>query len=137
MNTKTVGDISEAHVLAALLRAGKHVLQPFGDNRRYDLAIDEGDGRMGRVQCKTGRLRKGAIRFPACSTACGAGLHPGARRAYHGEIDYFGVYCPETGETYLIPLEADGPAREGTLRVDPPKNNQKTKVRWAKDYVLH
>ena len=55
MNTKDVGDKTVAMVLAALVRKGKTLLLPFGDNRRYDLAVDEG-GRLVRVQCKTARF---------------------------------------------------------------------------------
>jgi hypothetical protein len=36
---------------------------PFGDNFRYDL-VTEADGVLCRVQCKTGRISAGAIRFP-------------------------------------------------------------------------
>ena len=44
MNTspKVVGEKSEGMVLAALLRAGKVVLQPFGDNQRYARIHPEG-----------------------------------------------------------------------------------------------
>jgi hypothetical protein len=35
---------------------------PFGTNQRYDLIVDLGD-RLVRVQCKTGRLRDGTIKF--------------------------------------------------------------------------
>ena len=56
MNSKDVGEISEGMVLAALLRARKIVLRPFGDNQRYDLVVDE-DGTFVRIQCKTARLK--------------------------------------------------------------------------------
>ena len=45
-DTSKVGNISTAQVLAALIRMGKFVLLPFGEGRRYDLAIEEDDGRM-------------------------------------------------------------------------------------------
>jgi hypothetical protein len=54
-------------VVAALVAVGKHVLLPFGDNLRYDLAYEEEDGSFVRVQCKTGRLVDGVILFPTSS----------------------------------------------------------------------
>jgi len=62
VHPKLVGDATEAMAIARLVQAGKNVLLPFGENRRYDLVIDEGDHFV-RVQCKTARLRSGAIRF--------------------------------------------------------------------------
>ena len=55
----SVGTQTEATVLAALARYGHQVLLPFGEGYPYDLAVDVADGRIVRVQCKTGRLRGG------------------------------------------------------------------------------
>src|SRR5947207_473641 len=49
------GKTSEAVILAALVRLGKSVLIPWGEER-YDLALDEG-GRLVRIQSKTGHIR--------------------------------------------------------------------------------
>ena len=103
----------------ALRARGYCVLAPFGENTRYDLAIDDGS-RLARVQCKTGRLRRGAIVFKTSSTY---GHHPNPRvikRDYLDEVDFFAVFCPETGGVYLIPIE-DMPNRSMVqLRVEPP-----------------
>ncbi|HEY4433318.1 MAG TPA: group I intron-associated PD-(D/E)XK endonuclease, partial [Candidatus Cybelea sp.] len=61
-NTKAVGDLSEAVVLAELIQAGYKVSLPFGEGQRYDLILDN-EGVLSRVQVKTGRLRNGAILF--------------------------------------------------------------------------
>jgi hypothetical protein len=53
MNTKQLGDETEAHVLTALIGAGYTVSVPFGDNERYDLVLDTGE-RFLKAQCKTG-----------------------------------------------------------------------------------
>src|SRR5262245_58170338 len=86
------------------LKAAGYVLSmPFGENTRYDLVIDDG-AHLARVQCKTGRLRRGAIEFPVTSTY-GHHRNPAtARRPYIGEVDYFAVYCPETAAVYLVPI---------------------------------
>jgi hypothetical protein len=125
--------------MLALQRAGLDILLPFGENTRYDLVIDDGR-RLARVQCKTGRLRAGAIRFPACS-CYGHHRNPStARRDYQGQIDYFGVYCAATSGVYLLPIES-APAKavialRVDLRVDPPRNNQKRRIRYAAEYRI-
>jgi PD-(D/E)XK endonuclease len=58
------------------------------------------------------------------------------KRTYHGEIDAFAVYCPDTAGVYLIPIAHLPVEREGRLRMDPPKNNQFDRVRFAADYEV-
>jgi PD-(D/E)XK endonuclease len=127
-----VGQRSEAAVLAAFVKHGYRVLTPFGVNHRYDFVLDLGD-RFLRVQCKTGRLRDGVIRYGAHSTR--ANTRGTYWRRYSGEIDVFAVYCPDTGGTYVVPIE-DGPSMQGSLRIDPPANGQSRRIRWAADYEL-
>ena len=132
LNTKTVGDITEAMVLAALARAGKSVLIPWGDNLRYDMAYEEGR-QLIRVQCKTGSLQEsGSIVFPTASCSAHRG---GKRKNYRGQIDLFGVYCPQTGDVYLVPVDDVG-VSSAHLRVRSPENGVKKGIRWAKDYVV-
>jgi hypothetical protein len=57
-------------------------------------------------------------------------------RTYEGEIDAFGVYCPETQCVYLIPIKDISAKRHCYLRVEPSKNNQYQRVRWAHDYEI-
>lgn len=130
-NPKAVGERSEGMVLAALLRAGKVVLQPFGDNQRYDLMIDEGDT-FSRVQCKTGRLKDGAIFFDACSSQAHRGK---GKQDYRGQADVFGVYFPDNDSVYLVPVGEVGRTC-GMLRLEPSKNGQQRGVRLASAYLL-
>jgi hypothetical protein len=58
------------------------------------------------------------------------------RRAYHGQIDYFAVYCPETSGVYLVPIEDLAVRVQGALRVDPPRNGQHLRIRMAVDYEI-
>jgi hypothetical protein len=132
---KAIGDRTTMAVMLALREVGYVVLVPFGENTRYDLVIDDGLNLL-RVQCKTGRLRLGSVVFATCSTY---GHHANARmirRHYQGQIDFFGVYCPETEGVYLVPLE-DVPTRSAVaLRVLPSRNRQRKKIRWAADYEI-
>lgn len=128
-NPKEIGERSEAMILALLLQAGKVVLQPFGDNQRYDLVIDE-DGKFIRIQCKTGRLKDGVIRFRTCSNH----YHRGKGwSGYRGQADLFGVYVPELRKVYLVPVE-EAPTQDAFLRLEPPKNGQEKGVRLASEY---
>jgi hypothetical protein len=129
-NTKLVGDISELAVMSALVRVGYEIARPWGENCRYDLVGDK-DGVLSRIQVKTGRLRAGAIQFNCYSTHAHRG---GSLRFYNGEIDFFGVYCPQVEAVLLIPV--DEVRQRGCLRWEPTRNGQRKKIRWASDYVI-
>jgi hypothetical protein len=128
-----VGQRSEAAVLAAFVKHGYRVLTPFGVNHRYDFALDMGD-RFLRVQCKTGRLRDGAILYNTHSVQ--SNTRRARQRCYTGEIDVFAVFCPDTDRVYVVSLDEEATHTHATLRVDPPANGQSRRIRWAKDYEL-
>lgn len=128
MNTHKVGDVSEAHVLAALTEVYEAVLLPFGNGQRYDLVLDTGEDLL-KVQVKTGRLRNGTIRFNASSRS------QLASRDYKEDVDLFAIWCPETRKVYVVPIDhvtSDKPS----LRVDPCKNGQMQGIRMASEYEL-
>lgn len=127
------GDITELEVALALMRSGRTVLRPISTGLRYDLAIDEGNGAVTRVQCKTGRLRGGVIVFRLAMFD--------ARRPngapYHGEIEAFGVHCPEVGRSFLVPMSDLGMMRNlACLRVKPARNGQIKGIRDAARYEI-
>ena len=121
--------------MAALHALGFIVLIPFGENSRYDLVIDDGS-ELSRVQCKTGRLRNGSIRFKTCSSYAHHRDPAVQTRHYQGEIDYFGVHCPETGAVYLIPISEVEAKHTATLRFTPARNSQKKRIKAATDYEI-
>jgi hypothetical protein len=132
---KAIGDRSTLAIMLALRETGVAMYVPFGENTRCDLIIDDGV-RLSRVQCKTGRLRAGAVRFKTCSDYA---HHPNPRstsRDYQGEIDYFAVYCRETGGVFLVPIEDVPLRRQATLRVDPARNGQTRGIRLAAQYEV-
>jgi hypothetical protein len=132
---KAKGDRSVLAVMLALHELGLPFLVPLGENTRYDLALDLGS-ELARVQCKTGRLRDGAVLFAACS-CYGHHRNPQtARRDYEGQVDYFAVYCPQTLGVYLIPISAVPNRVSVALRVTPPRNNQRRFIRFAADYEI-
>jgi hypothetical protein len=133
-NTSLTGEVCRTQVIAALTLQGKAVLLPLGDFKRYDLVVEEG-GRFFRVQCKMGKLTKGAVHFHPCSIDSRSKKGGCVRKGYVGEVDLFGVYCPALKTCYLVPVE-DVTTTECSLRVDPPKNGQKAGIRWAKRYEI-
>ena len=128
-----VGDRTEAIVIAALVRRGYRVLRPLSSNQRYDLVLDL-DGRFLRVQCKTGRLRNGAIVFSARS--CRSNRSGTFVRSYTDEADVFVVHCPEADRIYAVPVGDSGVLKAVSLRVTAPANGQTKGIRCAADHEL-
>ena len=123
-----VGNVTEAAVLAALVKLGHQVLIPFGDAHSYDLAVDPGEGPLIRVQCKTGRLKGTCVDFNCCSTDHGRG-----RQSYVGRADVFGVFCPAIERVFMVPVE-DAAGFVTRLRLEPARNNQKLRTHDADAY---
>lgn len=127
-----VGLRSEAAILSELVRRGYAVLVPFGVNQRYDFVLDL-DGEFVRVQCKTGRLRGGAVVFSTRSTRANRRMIES--RPYDGDADFFLVYCPANRRIFAVPVEG---AAKGDmyLRIEPSGNGQSARVNLASDYEL-
>jgi hypothetical protein len=135
LNTTAKGDVAEQAVVLALMASGKTVLRPVSNGLRYDLVVDNLDGSFTRVQCKTGALKCGGsvLRFRA--------YNADARRPngvpYFGQVDAFGVYCPQDGRVYFVPIgELRGITSEVSLRLAPTRSGQEKGVRFAAAYLL-
>ena len=90
-------------------------------------------GRLVRIQCKPGVLRKGCIVFKTCITDA---RRPQGDGGYAGQIDAFAVFCPELNRAYLVPIDALPSPFWGYLRVEPALNGQTRSIRWAHDFEL-
>ena len=121
------GELSELEILMALTRAGYKILRPLSARLRYDLAIDNGDGTVARVQCKTGIMKNGFIEFRTCIRDA---RRPGGV-PYHGQIEAFGVFCPGNGRAYLVPISAVTTSSTARLRLTLARNEQSRSVRHA------
>ena len=121
--------------MLALREAGYVVSMPFGENTRYDLLIDDGT-RISRVQCKSGQLASGVVRFKTASSYAHHRSPAHARRHYMGEIDFFAVYCQANRGVYLIPIDDVTTTCEARLRVSPTRNSQRRRIRAATDYEV-
>ncbi|MBV8694575.1 MAG: hypothetical protein JO183_03695 [Ktedonobacteraceae bacterium] len=135
-HTDKTGDISEAAIITRLLQSGYVVLTPYGKNHRYDLLIEDADGKFWRIQCKTGWMdeEQTVILFATASSYNHTAKQKGWRH-YRGQADYFAVYCEELDKVYLVPVDTVG-VTQAKLRLAATKNKQNKNVRWAHDYEL-
>ena len=135
-HTQKTGDISEQAAITRLLQCGYIVLTPYGQMHRYDLVIEDADGKFWRVQVKTGWLNEdhSIIRFATASSMNYTVKNKGWRN-YRGQCEYFAVYVEDLNKVYLLPVDDVGTSL-ATLRLVPSKNHQEKHVRWAKDYEL-
>jgi len=127
------GDASEAVVLSKLKMLGYAVLSPWGDNQRYDLAIDIGDGEIERVQVKTARIREdGAVIFKT------SGNHTNTKgtevKKYDkSQIDSFMVFIQETEDIIYVPI-SEAPETGMVLRYEAEQNQPH--INWVDDFIL-
>jgi hypothetical protein len=132
-NTVRIGCISELKFKAKLLELKiNEIVEPITNSLPYDFAIDRGN-KFIKIQVKTGRLVNGTVRFYPCSIHCN--MTKITKKNYTDKIDYFGVYCPDNDGYYLISINK-ATKREMLLRLNPPKNNNKCNINWAKNYEL-
>jgi hypothetical protein len=130
MKPATKGNLGEAAVLTALVRHGFDVLVPFGGGHPYDLVVSIDHSTFVRVQCKTAWKRAGCLVFNCRTTDHGRGP-----QSYAGFADVFGVYFTPTEAVYLVPVAAV-PGFEGRLRLEPARNNQRKRIRFAAEYEV-
>ena len=113
------------------------VLEPIGDNDRYDCVIDRGFG-FERVQVKTGRYQNGTVVFSNRSshhhTRKGQSIG-NSSKDYKNDVDAFGVYCHEIDKCYLVPID-DANYHEMRLRIAKPRNNNEANINWAHKYEI-
>jgi PD-(D/E)XK nuclease superfamily protein len=130
MSTVIRGNAAEAAVLQVLTAVGIQVLVPFGDGLPFDLGGVAPDGRVLRVQVKSGRVRNGCVEFNSSSTDHGRG-----QRDYRGRADVIAVHVASLTTVFMVPVD-DCPSSRGYLRLDAARNNQSRGVRPAARYSV-
>ena len=137
IDTKIRGNLTEIEVLKAFMQLGYQVSIPFGEDCRYDLIADI-NGKLLRIQCKSctahftddGELDYLEFRTVRQSKHASSGWE---RTKYTAkEIDFFATSL--YNECYLVPQNEC--SQQKVLRFNPPKNNQKIGVNFAKDYTI-
>lgn len=134
MNSKNIGNIGEAKVLAKFVELGIPVYLPFGDNEKADL-IAEFNGKLNKIQVKTSiKAEDGKMRFDLTSST----VHRknGAKHIYaSNEIDYFACYNISRDKTFLINVD-EAPNTTITIRYEKPKNNQTQEIKLEENYLI-
>lgn len=134
-DTNAIGEISESAITTRFLKLGYDVFIPYGRNQRYDLVIENAEGKFWRIQCKTARLEDNGTVVAFHTSSNNVALKNKRRHHYRGQCDYFAAYCEDINQVYLVPVDQVGITKVN-LRLVPSKNNQEKNVRWAKDYEL-
>lgn len=127
MESHRKGDLTEAIVITELKRREIPVSRPFGDNERYDAIVETPDGRLVRVQIKTGWLSDGVLRFHTRSQHTNASGN--VYKTYDDTIDYLLVYAEELDGLFLIGVHEFDVLI--SLRVEEPHQRHRT-TQWAK-----
>jgi prevent-host-death family protein len=128
------GNVAEAAIAFEAARLGIPVFKPLYEHGRADLILQI-RSRLLRVQCKSGP-RNGDVVVVRCVTNR-RGPEGYIRTKYTAdEIDALAIYCPETGECYLLPAEMVAGRSGFHLRLAPPRNAQRASVHYAADYRL-
>ena len=98
---KRLGEAAEAAFLARATSLGLHVCKPWGDNERYDLAIDCGKGQFWRIQAKC------TERYAESRYRVGKSGHSNVPYTVE-EIDFIAAHVVPLNLWYIIPAEATG-----------------------------
>lgn len=135
INTKKIGNIGEAKVLAKFVELGIPVYLPFGDNEKSDLIADF-DGKLNRIQVKTSsQISDGKCIFSLISST----IHRknGSKHIYSdAEIDYFACYSMVRDKVYLFSVSSIKKRETITVRFELPKNNQIKNIIFEDDVLI-
>lgn len=136
-NTVSIGDYGEALAVVNFLKKGAIVSKPLSNNARYDLIV-EIEHKIYRVQVKaTNSIKEGKMEFATKTTNYTKGTWKSV--SYSGrEVDMFFLYCVENNwcGLYIVKDVDETIPQQLSIRLEPPKNNQKIGIRLAEDYAF-
>ena len=132
-HTKNKGDIGNLKSQAKMAELGYTILVPITEHEVFDFAAYK-DGKFLRIQSKYSSMHNGCIKVSLrTSWADKNGSH--STYVDKDQIDWFCVYCPDTGEVYIVDHQSFDNKNAIILRVEPPKNNQIKNVNLAEHYL--
>lgn len=134
LNTVSIGDLGESYAIMQFTQVQAVVSKPLTNNARYDLIIEH-NGKLYRTQVKTtNTVKDGKMEFATKTTNYTKGNWK-SNPYTCDEIDLFFLYCAENNWCGLyIPTNEESIPQSLTIRLEPPKNNQKVGIRLAEDY---
>lgn len=127
------GNAAELAIAAEAARLGLSVFGPLTEHGRYDLILEVA-GRLLRVQCKWGACNGETISVRLASSYHSPTRGYVVRKYTAEEVDLIAVYCDYTKRSYLLPIETVLGLGLLTLRLKPPRNNQRASLNFAADY---
>ena len=129
MHTKDKGSLAEAFVIADLVQKGYKIALPIGENVPFDLIAICPDYRLVKIQIKYRKLaRNGTVSVKLASIWKNSNV----TRVVDYDldvIDYFAVYCPEANAVAYVPSRELKRCKVFARRLEPSRNNQKSRVR--------
>jgi hypothetical protein len=131
---KQKGDLAELMVAADLRRRGYRICIPFGEDCDYDLVIER-HGKLERVQVKH-VVSNGCIVSVSCvSHSLTKGRVKATKRYTAETVDWIAVWDARTGISYYMPSTVFDGHQQLILRLTPARNNQRLRIRDARDFL--
>ena len=134
--TKDKGDLAVAMTLAHLRANNIYACLPISEHLPFDLiAVMPDMMTLRRVQVKYRAAKDGRL------TLFFRGNYYDSKKIYTKrvnleEMDTYAAYCPDTQQNYYVRVnELHDDAVTFSLRLEPPKNNQKNGVWLAENYI--
>ncbi|HEY1595734.1 MAG TPA: group I intron-associated PD-(D/E)XK endonuclease [Thermoleophilaceae bacterium] len=132
---KDKGDLAEIQVAADVLRRGHKIAIPYGENWDFDLIVCRQDV-LERVQTKYVQSDGSVIQVKCFSASLTNGKVRSVKRYTASKVDWIAVYDAATDCCYYVPSSEFGEGKTYLhLRLTPPRNNQRTGIRLAEDYL--
>jgi hypothetical protein len=130
-HTKNKGDLGVLKSQLDLYEKGYMILTPNTEHSPFDLVAYKG-GKFLRIQVKYRSAKNEKIEIPF--STCWSDKNGTHTQPYDkNEIDVMCVYCPDTDKCYYVdPKECKNTFN---IRLSIPKNNQKSKIHMADDYL--
>jgi hypothetical protein len=129
--TTEKGEIGEAMIIADLMRQGHDIAIPFGHNQPFDLiVIRKEDGRLEKVQVKYTTSDGNVIRAVIRSSSAWV-----AHRYTPEEVDWIAIYEATGNRCFYIPSQVWDGHTQLALRLEPTRNGQQKKIRWASEFA--
>ena len=130
-HTKNKGDLGVLKAQLDLYEKGYLILTPHTEHSPFDL-VGYKNGKFLRIQVKYRIAKNDKIEVPF--RTCWADKNGTHTQDYDkNEIDLMCVYCPDTDKCYYVnPQECN---KTFNLRLSTPKNNQKSGIHLAEDYM--
>jgi hypothetical protein len=122
-------------IAADLVRRGYKIAIPYGEDWDYDLIVCRNE-KLERVQCKYTRSDGRVVVVRSRSHSLTNGRVRATKRYTAAMIDWLAVYDATTNCCYYVPAAELGSGMAMMhLRLVAPRNNQRSRIRMAGEYL--